>query len=91
MPRAASLPSITLPTPGTRFTGSGSRNASTRCGGITNWPSGLRQSEAILARNLFGAIPAEAVSWVSSRICVRMVRAISVASSMPLFGSVTAR
>ena len=53
--------SMTLPTPWMRPTGSGVRNASTASGLITNRPSGLFQSEAILARNLFGATPAEAV------------------------------
>ena len=41
--------------------------------------SGLRQSEAILARNLFGAMPAEAVSCVSSRIEARIALATAVA------------
>ncbi len=82
---------MTLPTPGTLFTGNGVRNASTRCGRITNWPSGLRQSEAILARNLFGAIPADAVNSVSARICARMVWAISVAVRSSPLGAVTSR
>ena len=62
MPSASSFASITLPTPGMRATGSGARKASTSCGRITNSPFGLRQSEAILARNLLGATPADAVS-----------------------------
>ncbi len=41
---------------------------------MTKRPSGLRQSEAILARNLLGATPAEAVRLSSSRICWRMAR-----------------
>jgi hypothetical protein len=36
---------------------------------------GLPQSEPILARNLLGATPAEAVRLSSVRICSRMVRA----------------
>ena len=36
-------------------------NCSTSLGAIVNSPSGLFQSEAIFARNLFGAIPAEIV------------------------------
>src|SRR4051812_23634856 len=58
---------------------------------MTNRPSGLRQSEAILARNLFGATPAEAVSCSSSRICSRMVRATSVAAGRPVLLWVTSR
>ena len=41
----------------------------TSCGWMTKRPLGLRQSEAILARNLLGATPAEAVRLSSSRIC----------------------
>ena len=82
---------MTLPTPGRRPTGSGNRNASTRCGRITNWPSGLRQSDAILARNLFGAIPADAVSCVSSRIAARIASAVAVADASPVRVTVTSR
>ena len=74
-----------------RSTGSGVRKASTWCGRSTNCPSGLRQSDAILARNLLGATPAEAVSRVSSRICARMVSATAVAVGRSDFGEVTSR
>src|ERR1700692_3870378 len=66
-----------------RPTGSGGRNVFTSSGWITNSPSGLRQSEAIFARNLFGATPAEAVKRSSSRICSRMVFATRVAVGKP--------
>ena len=68
---------------------SGARNASTIAGLSTNWPSGLFQSLAILARNLLGAMPAEAVSRVSSRIASRMFVAIAVALPRSCFGAVT--
>ena len=83
-PARPAVASMTLPTPGRRPTGSGARNASTWCGRITNRPSGLRQSEAILARNLFGATPAEAVSCVSSRIALRIASAVAVAVARPV-------
>src|SRR5256885_1442333 len=50
---------------------------------MTKRPSGFFQSEAILARNLFGATPADAVSCVSSRISRRIASAVSVAGGMP--------
>jgi len=58
---------------------------------MTNCPSGLRQSLAILARNLFGAMPAEAVSCVSSRIALRIAVATAVAEARPSLLSVTSR
>ena len=58
-----------------------SRKASTSCGLTTNRPSGLRKSDAILARNLLGATPADAVSCVSSRIAARIACATSVAEA----------
>ena len=62
-PSLASFSLVTLPTPGKRPTGNGSRNASISWGWITKSPSGLRQSEASLAKSLFGATPAEAVRF----------------------------
>jgi hypothetical protein len=56
-------------------TGSGNKNESISSGCMTKSPSGFFQSEAIFARNLFGATPAEAVSFSSVRICSRIVRA----------------
>ena len=58
---------------------------------MTNRPSGLFQSEAILARNLLGATPAEAVSPVSWRIWWRMTCATSVADGSPPLLTVTSR
>ena len=60
-------------------------------GRITHKPSGLFQSEAILARNLFGATPAEAVSPVSSRIAARIAIAVAVAEGKPLSSRLTSR
>ena len=61
MPSRCILCRVTLPTPGILPSGRSVKKASTFCGGRTNWPFGLFQSEAILAKNLFGATPAEAV------------------------------
>ncbi len=52
---------------------------------------GLRQSDAIFARNLLGATPAEAVRASSWRICSRMARATTVAVGKPVLFSVTSR
>ena len=79
MPRLASRSAVTLPTPGRRSTGSGGRKALTSSGWITKRPSGLRQSEAIFARNLLGATPADAVRCSSSRMAWRMALATLVA------------
>jgi len=54
-----------------------SRKEPTSSGLISTRPSGFFQSEAILARNLLGAIPAEAVSPVRVRIFFLIARAIS--------------
>jgi hypothetical protein len=83
--------SVALPTPGILRTGSGTRKSSTWCGRMTKQPSGFFQSEAILARNLLGATPADAVRRVSSRISRRMVCAVSVAVGIPVSSSVTSR
>src|SRR5690554_4785536 len=60
-PRLCRRRAVTLPTPGRRSTGSALTKSSTSSGSITLSPSGLFQSLAILARNLFGATPAETV------------------------------
>src|SRR5205814_10730474 len=52
---------------------------------MTKSPSGFFQSEAIFARNLFGATPADAVKLSSERICSRIVRATCVAVDKPVF------
>ncbi len=51
----------------------------------------MRQSEAIFARNLFGATPADAVSESSSRIEARIALAVAVAVGRFVFVSVTSR
>ena len=61
MPRARNFFAVTGPTPHSASTGSCCRNGSTRSGGITVRPSGFFHPDAIFARNLFGATPADAV------------------------------
>ena len=70
MPRSRSFRAVTGPTPQSASTGSDRRNGSTRSGAITVSPSGFCQPEAIFARNLFGATPADAVSPVADLISV---------------------
>ena len=75
MPRARSFFAVTGPTPHSASTGSCCRNGSTRSGLITVSPSGFFQPDAIFARNLFGATPADAVRPVSSRMrCLQPLR-----------------
>src|SRR5438445_8552793 len=62
-----------------------------RSGLITVSPSGFFQPEAIFARNLFGATPADAVNAVSARIRSFSRRATVVASGSPHELSVTSR
>ncbi len=61
------------------FAGRVSMNAATMAGLTVCWPLGLRRSLAILASILLGAIPAEAVRPVVSKMRARISRAISVA------------
>src|SRR5258708_4188470 len=68
IPIARSFFAVTGPTPESASTGSSRRNSSIRPGGITVSPSGFFQPEAILARNLLGATPAEALRFGCSRI-----------------------
>ena len=68
MPRAGSFLAVTGPTPHRASIGNDCRNVSTRSGAMTVSPSGFCQPEAIFARNLFGATPAEAVRPVCSQI-----------------------
>ncbi|MNT87501.1 hypothetical protein D3C72_2279210 [compost metagenome] len=79
MPRRPSLSAVTLPTPCSLLTGKAATKSSTSLGVTTNSPLGLRQSLAILARNLFGATPADTVicnCWATRR---RISPAIRVA------------
>src|SRR5436309_13841243 len=62
-----------------------------RSGLITVRPSGFFQPDAIFARNLFGATPADAVNPVSARIRSLSRRATGVASGSPHAFSVTSR
>ena len=62
IPAARSLAAVFGPTPQSASTGSFWRKSSMRSGAITVRPSGFFQPDAILARNLFGATPAETVS-----------------------------
>jgi len=64
MPRSAIFLAVTRPTPGIRLTGNRRTKLSLSSGEITKSPSGLSQSEAIFAKNLFPATPAEAIKPV---------------------------
>lgn len=79
MPSRSSRVAVTLPTPCSLRTGSAATNASISCGRTTNSPSGLFQSDAIFAMNLFGATPADTVTPTVSNTRWRISRAISVA------------
>ena len=57
IPNRWSLAAVTGPTPQSRSTGSGWRNASSRSGGTTSRPSGLATPLATLARNFVRATP----------------------------------
>ena len=85
-PSRASSSSIFGPTPQSRRTGRGARNAASVPGGTTTRPSGLRMSEATLATSFEVATPTEAVSWISRRIASLRRRAISspVPNARPL-------
>ena len=91
MPAARSLAAVFGPTPQSASTGCSCRNRSMRSGEMTVNPSGLFQPEAIFARNLFGATPADAVSAVASRILAFSLRATSTPSGSPHAFSVTSR
>ena len=91
MPRARSFFAVTGPTPHSASTGSCCRNGSTRSGLITVRPSGFFHPDAIFARNLFGATPADAVRPVSARMRAFSRRATAVASGSPHAFSVTSR
>ena len=82
---------MTGPTPQSASTGSRCRKLSILSGAMTVSPSGFFQPEAILARNLFGATPAEAVRPVASWIRALRRRATSTPSVSPHAFSVTSR
>ena len=58
-PSLRERPSVTGPTPHSRPTGSGARNAATPPGGTSTSPSGLPRSVAIFAASFTSATPAE--------------------------------
>ena len=66
-PCAFSFPAVTGPTPHSRSTGSGCRNASSVPAGTTSSPSGLATALATLARNFVTATPTVIGSPTSSR------------------------
>ena len=68
MPRSRNRPAVTGPTPHSASTGSFWRKCSTRSGGMTVRPSGFFHADAIFARNLLGATPADAVNPIASQI-----------------------
>ena len=90
-PTARRRRAVTGPTPDSASTGRSRRNASTRSGAITVRPSGFFQPDAILARNLFGATPAEAVRPVASQMAALMRRATVIPSGSRHAFSVTSR
>ena len=91
MPAARSRAAVFGPTPHSASTGSFWRKSSMRSGAMTVSPSGFFQPEAILARNLFGATPAEIVSCVASRTCCLSRRATFTPSGSFQAFSVTSR
>ncbi|MNN87787.1 hypothetical protein D3C81_2053890 [compost metagenome] len=90
-PSVSSFAAETLPTPGILPSGRVFKKAGTSSGVMTYCPSGLFRSEAILARNLTGAIPAEAVKFNSLKMVWRISCAISVAEPWQCRLSVTSR
>ena len=61
-PCVARISRVASPTPHSRVTGSGWRNASSSSGVTTRRPSGLSMSDAIFAASLIGATPTDATS-----------------------------
>ena len=71
---------VARPTPWNFSIGRESRSFSASCGRITVRPSGLRRSEAVLARNLLKETPADAVRPPVARRIFRLIsRAIVLA------------
>ena len=91
MPRARSLRAVTGRRPTARRPAAFGGTARRAPGAITVRPSGFFQPEAIFARNLFGATPAERSGRVSSRIrCLEPPRHGRAERLAPAF-SVTSR
>src|SRR5687768_4054778 len=91
MPRSRNRLAVTGPTPHNASTVSLERKCSTRSGAITVNPSGFFHADAIFARNLFGATPADAVSPVAPRISDLILSATVRPSVSPQEFSVTSR
>ena len=91
MPRSRRRLAVTGPTPHNASTGSLCRNCSTRSGAITVRPSGFFHADAIFARNLFGATPADAVRPVAFLISAFSRCATDRPSVSPHAFSVTSR
>ena len=72
MPSPSSAATADRPTPQISETGRGPRKARVSARPITRKPRGLSRSEAILARNLLGARPTEAV--IPSSVSIRFWR-----------------
>ena len=83
--------SVTCPTPKILLTGNLSMNVCASLGVMVNWPSGLFQSEAILARNLLEAMPADIVTPISFLTRSLISVAMRVALPSASFVSVTSR
>ena len=77
--------------PGMRMTSSPRMKGRSRSGRTTHRPSGLQISEAILATNIDGATPAEAVRPVAAKILLLIPRAMRVALRSLILFSVTSR
>ena len=77
MPRSCSLRSVTAPTPHSRPTGSGCRNASSSSGSTSSRPSGFATPLATFARSFVVAMPTVSGSPTCSRTAVRSRVAIS--------------
>ncbi len=69
------------PTPQSRPTGSGARNAAPSSAATSRWPSGFARSDAIFAMNFTDAIPADAGSPTSS--AMRRRRLIAISAALP--------
>ena len=86
IPRAWSLPAVTTPTPHSRSTASGWRNASSASGGTTSSPSGFATPLATFARNLVRATPTVIGRPTRSRTSRR--RRSAMATGVPAIRSI---
>ncbi len=91
MPTRRSASSVTRPTPHSRETGRGARNAATPPGGTSTRPSGLPRSVAIFAASFTSAIPAETASPQLARTSALIARAMSAPAPWSARLAVTSR